>query len=42
LLAKLKPTKDVEKYLGPISLEKAREIGPFAFGFNPITWEKEE
>ncbi|AIK96198.1 DUF7674 family protein [Candidatus Odyssella acanthamoebae] len=42
LLAKLKPTRDIEKYLGSKSLEMAREIGASMFGFNPITWEKEE
>lgn len=42
LLDKLKPTKDIEKYVGPQSLQMAKDIGSFRFGFNPITWEKEE
>ncbi|MBW8309449.1 MAG: hypothetical protein K0M45_07440 [Candidatus Paracaedibacteraceae bacterium] len=42
LLDKLESTKDIEKYVGPRSLQMAREIGSFRFGFNPITWEKEE
>lgn len=33
--------KDVEKYLGPISLDMAREIAKERYGRNPTTWEKE-
>jgi hypothetical protein len=39
LLDKIEPTKEIEKYLGPFSLEAARNIGSFRFGLNPITWE---
>ena len=42
ILGKLQPTKDIEKYLLPKSLQLAMDIGQFRFGFNPKTWEKEE
>ena len=41
-VAELEPMKDVEKYLGPTSLRKARIIAHKWFGYNPFTWEKEE
>jgi hypothetical protein len=37
----LEPMKDVEKYLGPKSLEMAREIAHERYGRNPNTWERE-
>lgn len=40
-LSKIEPMKEVEKYLGPKSLEMAREIASFRFGMNPRTWKKE-
>lgn len=39
--AAMKPMKDVEKYLGPKSLEMARDIAQSLFGRNPDTWEEE-
>ena len=40
LICKMEPTKDVEKYLLPESLKKAREIGHHMFGYDPVTWER--
>jgi hypothetical protein len=40
LLAQLKVTKDIEKYLLPKSLQLAREIGKQVFGFDSKTWKK--
>ena len=39
--SKIKPMKDVEKYLKPTSLQMAREIAKEQFGRNPETWEEE-
>jgi len=41
LVAEIIPTKRIEEYVLPKSLELAREIGFERYGFNPITWEKE-
>ena len=38
-IAKIEPTKDVEKYLRPKSLETAREVARKCFTINPQTWE---
>lgn len=38
-LVKLKPTKDVEKYLMPKSLAVARELARRWFKINPNNWE---
>lgn len=42
LLDKIEPTKKIEEYLHPKSLEMAREIARSQFGLNPYTWEKEK
>lgn len=41
-ICKLQPTKDVERYLLPKSLEAAREIANEYLIFNPQTWEEEQ
>ena len=41
-LAMLEPTRDVEKYLRPKSLEIAKEIARKYFKINPETWEATE